>query len=98
MPSGTAIAALLALALLCTALGLVLYGVLVAEAGAGRALVVTYVNPLVAVALGVAILDERPGPGAFVGLALILVGSWLATGGGVTPVRRVFVSLRAGAR
>jgi drug/metabolite transporter (DMT)-like permease len=98
MPSGTALAALLALGLLCTALGLVLYGVLVTEAGAGRALVVTYVNPLVAVGLGVAILDERPGPGAFVGLALILVGSWLATGGGVTPVRRALVSLRAGAR
>jgi drug/metabolite transporter (DMT)-like permease len=97
-PSGTALVALLALGLLCTALGLVLYGVLVAEAGAGRALVVTYVNPLVAVALGVAILDERPGPGAFVGLALILVGSWLATGGGITPVRRALVSLRAGAR
>jgi drug/metabolite transporter (DMT)-like permease len=71
--------ALAVLGLVCTAAGLVVYGMLVAEAGAGRALVITYVNPVVAVALGMAFLGERPGPGALVGLALILVGSWLAT-------------------
>jgi drug/metabolite transporter (DMT)-like permease len=78
-PSAAALVALVVLGLVCTAAGLVVYGMLVAEAGAGRALVITYVNPVVAVALGVAFLDERPGPGALVGLALILAGSWLAT-------------------
>jgi drug/metabolite transporter (DMT)-like permease len=64
----------------CTALGLVVYGMLVAEVGPGRALVITYVNPVVALGLGIVVLDERPGVGALLGLALILVGSWLSTG------------------
>jgi hypothetical protein len=73
MPSAAALAALAVLALVCTAAGLVVYGVLVAEAGAGRALVITYVNPVVAVALGMVFLGERRGPGALV------AGSRLAT-------------------
>ena len=79
MPSAAALVALAVLGLMCTAAGLVVYGMLVAEVGAGRALVITYVNPVVAVALGVVFLGERPGPGALVGLGLILTGSWLAT-------------------
>ena len=78
-PKATTIGALLGLGLLCTAAALVFFSVLIAEVGAGRALVVTYVNPVVAVALGMAVLGERPGPGAMVGLVLILVGSWLST-------------------
>ncbi len=39
----------------------------IAEAGAGRALVITYIVPVVAVALGVAVLGERPGAGAAAG-------------------------------
>ncbi len=78
-PTARATAALVALGLLCTAAALVFFGALIAEVGAGRALVVTYVNPLVAVVLGMAILGERPGAGAFFGLVLILVGSWLST-------------------
>ena len=46
---------------------------------------ITYVAPVVAVALGVAVLDERPGAGAIAGLLLILAGSWLATGGRLPP-------------
>ena len=52
---------------------------------AGRALVITYINPVVAVGLGVAILDERPGAGAIAGLLLILAGSWLSTDGRLPP-------------
>ena len=62
--------------------------ILVREAGAGRALVVTYVNPVIAVALGVVFLGEDPGAGAFVGLGLILAGSWLSTGGFAPPPPR----------
>jgi len=83
--SGEAIAALVVLGLLCTAAAFVLYGMLIAEVGAGRALVVTYINPVIAVGLGVAILGERPGAGAIAGLLLILAGSWLATGGRLPP-------------
>ena len=83
--SGEAIAALFVLGLLCTAAAFVLYGMLIAEVGAGRALVVTYINPVIAVGLGVAVLGERPGAGAIAGLLLILAGSWLATGGRLPP-------------
>ncbi|MGZ6645350.1 MAG: EamA family transporter, partial [Solirubrobacteraceae bacterium] len=51
----------------------------------GRALVITYVAPVVAVALGVTVLGERPGPGAVAGLLLILAGSWLSTDGRLPP-------------
>jgi drug/metabolite transporter (DMT)-like permease len=67
------------LGVVCTALGLWLFFRLVVEAGASRAAVITYVNPLVAVILGVLVLDERFGPTAVAGLVAILAGSWLAT-------------------
>jgi len=81
VPSHAAIAALLGLGVLCTAVAFLAYGVLVTEAGAGRAVVITYINPVIAIGLGVAIRGERPGLGAVLGLALILVGSWISTGG-----------------
>ncbi|HEY1834877.1 MAG TPA: DMT family transporter [Solirubrobacteraceae bacterium] len=51
----------------------------------GRASVITYVNPVVAVFLGVTLLGERPGAGAVAGLLLILAGSWLSTDGCLPP-------------
>jgi drug/metabolite transporter (DMT)-like permease len=87
-PSAEAVVSLVVLGILCTAAAFAFYGALVAEAGAGRALVITYVAPVVAVALGVAVLGERPGAGAGAGLLLILAGSWLATGGRMPPGRR----------
>jgi drug/metabolite transporter (DMT)-like permease len=84
-PSGEALASLVVLGVFCTAAAFAFYGALVAETGAGRALVITYIAPVVAVALGVAVLGERPGAGAAAGLLLILAGSWLATGGRIPP-------------
>lgn len=78
-PSTDAIIAIAVLGVVCTALAFVIWGALIAEAGPSRALVVTYLNPLVAVAAGTIFLDEEPGPGALIGLILILTGSWLAT-------------------
>jgi drug/metabolite transporter (DMT)-like permease len=71
--------ALVVLGLVCTAAAFVVFNRLIAEIGPGRALVITYVNPVIAVALGVAILGEDLGPGALIGLVLILLGSWLST-------------------
>jgi drug/metabolite transporter (DMT)-like permease len=85
MPSGDAILSIVVLGLVCTALAFVIFSVLIREVGPGRALVITYVNPVVAVALGVAILGERPGAGAVAGLLLILAGSWLSTDGRMPP-------------
>jgi drug/metabolite transporter (DMT)-like permease len=53
--------------------------------GATRASVITYVNPAVAVVLGVALLGESLGPAAVAGMLLILAGSWLSTGGRLPP-------------
>jgi hypothetical protein len=69
----------------CTAAAFVIYSGLIAEIGPGRALVITYVAPVVAVALGVTVLGERPGAGAIAGLLLIIAGSWLSTDGRVPP-------------
>lgn len=79
MPSATAWASILVLGVVCSALGLWLFVFLVAEAGAARAAIVTYINPAVASLLGVAVLHERIGAGAALGLVLILLGSWWAT-------------------
>ncbi len=85
LPSGAVTAgawsAVAALGLFCTALAFVVVTVLIREAGTSRAMVFTYVNPVVALALGVTLEAERPGAGAIVGLVLILVGSWLSTTG-----------------
>lgn len=79
MPSAEGVGALVALGFLCTALGLYLFFTLIAEVGAGRAVVITYVNPVIAVALGMIVLGEQPGAGSALGLVLILAGSWLST-------------------
>jgi drug/metabolite transporter (DMT)-like permease len=89
LPSAGAIASIVVLGLLCTALAFVIFSVLIAEAGPARASVITYINPVVAVTLGVALLGERPGAGAVAGLLLILAGSWLSTGGRLPPAMTV---------
>ncbi len=79
VPSARVLAALAALGAVCTAAGLVCYFWLIAEIGAARATVVTYINPAVAVALGAGILGERLTPATGVSFLLILAGSVLAT-------------------
>jgi drug/metabolite transporter (DMT)-like permease len=98
MPPGSALVALAVLGLFCTAAAFVFYGALVAEAGPGRALVITYVAPVVAVALGVAVLGEQLGAGAIAGLLLILAGSWLSTDGRLPPGLAALVEQRRGRR
>jgi drug/metabolite transporter (DMT)-like permease len=88
LPSAGALSAVGALALFCTAAAFVIFTVLIREVGTSRATVITYVNPVIALALGMTLLGERPGAGAVVGLLLILAGSWLSTGGRLPPVRR----------
>ena len=85
VPDADATLAIVVLGLLCTAAAFVVFGRLIAEIGPGRALVITYVNPVVALALGMAVLGERPGAGAIAGLLLILAGSWLSTDGRLPP-------------
>jgi drug/metabolite transporter (DMT)-like permease len=97
-PTAGAIICVVVLGLLCTALAFIIFTVLIREAGTSRATVITYVNPVVAVALGVALLAEQPGTGAVAGLLLILAGSWLSTGGRLPPRLERWAARRAPAR
>ncbi|HXR14180.1 MAG TPA: DMT family transporter [Solirubrobacteraceae bacterium] len=84
-PSAAALLALAVLVVFCTAAALLIYVTLVAEVGPGRAAVITYVAPVLAVGLGIAVLGEHPGSGGIAGLLLILAGSWLSTDGRLPP-------------
>ena len=76
--SAQSAAAIIGLGLICTALAFVVFFALITEIGAARAVVVTYVNPAVAVALGIGLLGEQVTVGMLVGFPLILAGSVLA--------------------
>ncbi|MHB8694690.1 MAG: DMT family transporter [Solirubrobacteraceae bacterium] len=93
IPTAGALISVAVLGLVCTAAAFVIFTILVREAGTGRATVITYVNPVIAVALGVVLLGEQPGAGAVAGLLLILAGSWLSTGGKPPPGPRIFAIL-----
>jgi drug/metabolite transporter (DMT)-like permease len=74
IPSLTVWAALVALALLSTALAYVLYFRILAVAGATNLLLVTFLIPPMAILLGAAFLGERLALRHFEGMALIGVG------------------------
>lgn len=79
VPSGSVLASLAGLGVICTALAFVVFLELIREAGATRAMVFTYVNPAVAVIAGVTFLDESLTTAVAVSFTLILAGSFLAT-------------------
>src|SRR6267143_212845 len=79
VPSVSVLVAVAVLGVICTAIGFVVFFSLIAEVGAPRATVITYVNPAVALALGVAWLCEPLTVGIAVGFMLIVLGSVLAT-------------------
>jgi drug/metabolite transporter (DMT)-like permease len=79
LPSPQVIFAVAVLGVVCTALAFLIFFPLIAEVGAARATVITYVNPAVALALGVAFLHEPLTFGIVAGFALIVLGSVLAT-------------------
>ncbi|MGH8867670.1 MAG: DMT family transporter [Actinomycetes bacterium] len=87
-PAGDTVAAVIALALVCTALAFLVFFALIAEVGPIRATVFTYVNPAVAVLLGVIVLDEAFSSATALGFVLILGGSVLATARTRRPRRR----------
>jgi drug/metabolite transporter (DMT)-like permease len=76
---GKVIWSVLGLAVICTALAFLVFFALIAQVGPSRATVITYVNPAVAIALGVTVLGEHLTTGMIVGFPLVLVGSVLAT-------------------
>lgn len=78
-PALKVVVSVAALGLVCTAIAFLLFFELIAEVGPVRATVITYVNPAVALLLGVVILGETFTAAAAVGFVLILLGSFLAT-------------------
>jgi drug/metabolite transporter (DMT)-like permease len=77
--SGAAVLSMVVLGVVCTALALALFFALIREVGPQRALVITFLNPAVAVLLGVLLLDEPFTLGLAIGLPVILAGCVLAT-------------------
>ena len=79
MPSTPVLLALGGLAVICTALAFIVFFALIREIGAARALVFTYINPAVALAAGVIVLNEPLTAWNVAALLLILAGCILAT-------------------
>jgi drug/metabolite transporter (DMT)-like permease len=94
IPDIEVIVSLLVLSLICTALAYLLFFALVGEVGASRGTVITYVNPAVAVLLGVTLLGEPLNAAIIVGFLLIIVGCWLSTGGALPPPLRHLIRTR----
>ncbi|GAC1646041.1 MAG: DMT family transporter [Chloroflexota bacterium] len=80
LPSFKVLVSVALLGLVCTVLAFVVFFALIAEAGPYRSTVITYVNPAVAVLLGVVLLGEKFTSATALGFVLILSGSVLATG------------------
>lgn len=79
VPPASSILALVMLGIVNTGIAYWLFYLLIDEAGAATASVITYVMPVVALFLGVVLLGERLTVGAIAGLVLIALGAWMAT-------------------
>jgi drug/metabolite transporter (DMT)-like permease len=91
-PGLDTVGALLALGCGGTGAAFLVFYVLNAEIGPGRASVVAYIAPAFSVLYGVTLLDEPFGIATGAGLALILAGSWVAAEGTLPGRRRVAVT------
>jgi drug/metabolite transporter (DMT)-like permease len=70
--------AVLVLGVVCTAVAFIIFFALIKEIGPARATLITYLNTLVALVLGVVFLNEPITTGLIIGFPLILLGSWFA--------------------
>lgn len=80
-PSGDGIAAMAVLGVASTGIGFAAFTHLVGRVGAPRASVTTYLQPAVALLLGVLVLGEVVHPLALVGVVLVLGGAFLTSRG-----------------
>ncbi|HLK00974.1 MAG TPA: EamA family transporter [Streptosporangiaceae bacterium] len=79
LPAAKVLVSMAALGVVCTGAAFLVFFALIAEVGPARATVITYINPAVAVALGVIVLGERLTVAIGLAFVLILGGSVLAT-------------------
>ncbi len=89
-PSAEVVAALVALALVSTALAYILYFRILAAAGATNVLLVTFLIPVSAVLLGWVVLGERLQASDFTGMAVIMVALTVLDGRALAGLRRIF--------
>ena len=85
--SAATIGSVVVLAVVCSVAAFLVFFALIREVGPARSTVITYVNPLVAVLLGVALLSEQFTLGIVIGMPLILVGSVLGTAPSLHPAK-----------
>jgi drug/metabolite transporter (DMT)-like permease len=71
--------AMLPLGILGTGVAFALMAVLTGRVGGPRASIAIYFLPLVAIALGVAVLGETVAPVAMAGVLLVMAGAWIAS-------------------
>ena len=70
----------LVLGIVCSAIAFIFFFfALIAEVGPSRGTLITYINPVVAVILGIIVLSEPVTLGLIAGFPMILLGSWMAT-------------------
>ncbi len=93
IPSWQAVGSLLFLAVLGTGVAFVFYYRLIERASATFVSMVTYLVPVVGLALGVFILNEQPGWNAYAGGALILLGVMIVNGAFRFAHRRIAAGL-----
>jgi drug/metabolite transporter (DMT)-like permease len=79
LPGPNVLGSVAVLSVVCTAIAFPLFFALIGEIGPVRATVITYINPAVAAALGIAVLHESFTLGMAVGFVLVIGGSVLAT-------------------
>jgi drug/metabolite transporter (DMT)-like permease len=79
LPQANALAAVVALGLVCTAAAFLLFFALMGEVGPAKTSMITFVNPVVAVAGGVLFLGEPVKAGVIVGFPLVMIGLVLST-------------------
>ncbi|HYJ49938.1 MAG TPA: DMT family transporter [Microbacterium sp.] len=87
VPTAESTVALAALAVLCTAVAFIVFFALIDHVGPARAPLFTYVNPVVAIILGVIVLGEEVTLGLVIGFPLVILGCWLAATGGTVRAR-----------
>jgi drug/metabolite transporter (DMT)-like permease len=81
VPGASVLWSVVGLAVLCTGVAFLVFFALIDEIGPSKATLITFVNPAVAVTLGVVVLDEAVTVGLVAGFPLVLAGCALATRG-----------------
>ncbi len=88
VPTVPSTVSLVLLGVICTAIAFIVFFALIDIVGPARAPLFTYVNPVVAIALGAIILGEEITPGLLIGFPLVILGCWLAATGGTIRAKR----------